>query len=153
MHIVPKESIQQYGPSHQAQAWKAGGPFLPCTVLLLYEGLQWRQNPLEETDPRCPSPGTCHGLPWLSSQFLCESGQTPAPKENWGIAKACAFSSSSHSTRAPTAGSRGCSTLTGSHDLERADRKKKKKKNACWIGKRSNKANATQREAGYGDST
>lgn len=98
---------------------EASGPFLPCTVLLLYEGLQWRQNPLEETDPRYPSLGTCHELPWLSSQFLCENGQTPEPTENQTIAKGWTFSSYSYSTRALAVGSRGCSTVTRSHGLEK----------------------------------
>lgn len=67
----------------------------PCTALPPSEELLWRQSPLSETDPECPSPGTCPEWPWPSSQSPSGSGQTPAPKQKPGLSQS---RHSSHST-------------------------------------------------------
>lgn len=85
----------------------------PCTARLPSAELLWRLSPLSERDPACPSPGTCPGWPWPSSQSPSGSGQTPAPEEKPQVASVRRHGSNGHphSPRKTAAGSRGCSGI------------------------------------------
>lgn len=91
------------GASDQGGTRDPGLPPSPCTAQLLSGGPLWRPSPLSETDPACPSPGTCPGWPWLSSRSPSGSAQIPVPAEKPQLAPVKGHRSKSHS---PAPGSR-----------------------------------------------
>lgn len=95
--------------SREEQGTRARPPS-PCTAQLLSGGPLWRLSPLSETDPACPSPGTCPGWPWLSSRSPSGSAQTPVPEEKPQSATVKRHRSDSHppGPGKSAAGSRGC---------------------------------------------